>query len=163
MILEEVKDKYTIILPIIKESIGNGGLLDITKSSPREHLEALEKLARYFKLESKYDGIQFCANEHIGTHVEYHGFVFTESAFSAMEEGDTITPTRFLGGGCFRKRGPKDAEYWCLDWVWLHPYARNKGLFSQQIKYFKETFGDFVPEAPISETMRHIYFKKVRV
>lgn len=152
-----MEDKYAIKLPIIEESIAHGGFLEITKSSPKEHLEALEQLASYFKREFKYDGIQFCSNEHIGEHVEYSGFVFTESAYDAMKEGDSVTPTRFLGGGCFRNREHKDGKHWWLDWVWIHPYARNKGLLTKQINYFKERFGDFYPEPPLSKTMQHIY------
>ncbi len=156
-----LEDKYTIKLPIIKELVAHRGFLEITKSSPKEHLEALEQLARYFMREFKYDGIQFCSNEHIGKHVEYHGFVFTESACGAMKEGDSVTPTIFLGGGCFRKRNHKDGEHWWLDWVWIHPYARNKGLLTKRIKYFKEKFGKFYPEPPLSKTMKHIYDTRI--
>jgi hypothetical protein len=157
-----MKDDYTIELPIIKESVGHKGLLSITKSSPREHREALELTALFFKREFNYTHLQFCANEHIDQHVEYHGFAFTESALSAIEEGDSETPTRILGGGCFRKRKFSDGESWILDWVWVHPYARNSGLFTKHIGYFKETFGEFFPEHPISKAMRHIFDNKVR-
>lgn len=154
-------DKYTIELPIIRESVSHSGLLDITKSSPVEYRDALEKLALYFKREFKYDSIQFTANEHFQGHSEYKGFAFTKPAPGSMKKEYPEIPTRFIGGDCFRKDGSNDHEYWCLDWVWIHPYERNKGLFSTHIEYFKEKFGDFIPEGPLSKAMHHIYFSKV--
>ncbi|HHX8566615.1 hypothetical protein NB476_12845, partial [Vibrio sp. RM-44-3] len=153
-------DKYTINLPIIKQSLGQGGLFSITRSSPRAHKEALEKLALYFMREEGYTNLQFVAGE--VSNPEYHGFAFTELALDAFGEELAEMPTRLLGGGCFRKRSFADGEHWVLDWVWIHPYARNKGLFSNHIDYFKETFGNFYPEFPISKAMKHLFENKIR-
>ena len=151
-------DKYTIHLPIIRQQLGKDGLLEITTTSPREQRDALEQLALYFKREFSYTGIQYCANETGVDSVEYLGFAFVEPAYGHMAEEDPGYPTRLLGGGCFRKRG----EHWFLDWVWIHPYARNKGLFSRQIPYFKSKLGQFLPEMPVSDPMKHIFLTKVR-
>ena len=156
-----MSDKYTIQLPIIKKSIAYGGLLDINKSSPKEYREALETIALYFKREGRFDHIQYCSNEYGSQNPEYHGFAFTESAFDAMEEHDLETPTRILGGGCFRKHKMKEGEIWILDWVWIHPYARNRGMFTKHIEYFKSTFGEFLPEPPLSPAMHHLFFNKI--
>ncbi|MDC3211185.1 hypothetical protein NQU47_01285 [Pseudoalteromonas distincta] len=155
-------DKYEIKLPVIKKALGNDGFIDIKKSSPKNIRDGLETIALYFKREERYDHIQYCADEYGNENPEYHGFAFTESAFDAMEENDAETPTRLLGGGCFRKRKVKEGEIWILDWVWIHPYARNKGLFTNRIDYFKEVFGDFLPEPPLSKPMEHLFFNKIR-
>lgn len=155
-----MSDKYTIELPIVKKSIGHSGIIDVAKTSELFFRDSLEQFARYFKHEFRYDNMQYCANEHTDQHVAYQGFIFTESTFDTMTEEDIETPTRLLGGGCFRNRNFKDGPVWVLDWVWIHPFMRNKGLLTKHWGYFKSHFGEFHVEPPYSKAMEYFLKKQ---
>jgi hypothetical protein len=71
-----------------------------------------------------------------------------------------------IGAACFRKRAYKnvDADVWVLDWVWLHPYKRNKQVLSQHWDFFTKKFGDeFHIEHPVSKSMKAFLKKRGHV
>lgn len=41
-----------------------------------------------------------------------------------------------------------------MQWLWLHPYARSKGIMSALWPSFLEKFGDFNVERPLSKAMK---------
>ena len=154
-------DKYTISLPVIDRNLSNKGILGVCTDSPDDLRNGLETLARYFKREFHYDGIQYEANEHHFEHVEYKGFVFVEPALDALTEEHSETPSRLLGGCCFRHRQYSDGLHWILDWIWLHPYARRRGILKKHWKFFREIFGDdFHVTPPISPAMEAFLAKQ---
>nr|MBF0221445.1 hypothetical protein [Desulfobulbaceae bacterium] len=136
-------DKYTISLPVIDKCISSNGRYDIEKTSSQEMRAILETFAGYFKKEFKYDHIQYEADEHLYDDHKYHGLLFTEAAFDAMTEEHSETPTRLIGGCCFRWREFSDRSCWVLDWVWLHPFCRHRGILRSHWGALEKQFGDF--------------------
>jgi hypothetical protein len=59
-------------------------------------------------------------------------------------------PFYVIGGGCFRKNA---ANKYVLDWIWIHPFARNRGKLKSLWPKFKEKFGDFSLQEPLSAHM----------
>lgn len=152
-------DDYSITLPVSDSYNSSSGIIIIDKSSNKNLREKLEQFALYFKKEFKYDFIQYEANEHIYEHVKYSGILFTEMAWDLLEE-DQPTPYRLCGGGCFRWREWQDkAPGWSLDWVWLHPFFRHRGVFSKHWEHIKQQYGDFHIEPPISADLEKFLAK----
>jgi len=57
------------------------------------------------------------------------------------------------GACCFRNRDyDKGAEY-AMQWIWIHPYARQKGHLASAWPYFRMRFGAFLVERPYSHGM----------
>jgi hypothetical protein len=111
---------------------------------------ALTQIARYFRKEFGYDFTQFCEvpcrNETLENTV---GYIFPSDQISRF--GDPLA----AGGCCFRLRTDIVAkDYWALQWVWLHPYERNRGLLTKVWPEFVRVFGDFHVEHPLSPAMR---------
>jgi hypothetical protein len=74
-------------------------------------------------------------------------------------EGKILT----FGGCCFRHRVNyyKDVhDHWGLQWVWIHPFMRNKGFLGGVWPYFEDKFGDFMIERPVSKAMGRIIATK---
>ena len=136
---------YEIQLPVLEDLDGYKELLFLTPSSPRSHRESLESFARYFKSEFRYDSLQYCANEH--TH-ECTGVLLCEPARDLVKDIDHH-PNRVIGGACFRG----SADHYNLDWVWLHPFARNRHKLSKIWPKFKDKFGSFSVTEPLSAHM----------
>ena len=67
-------------------------------------------------------------------------------------------PYRVLGGGCFREL--HDGAYQ-LDWVWLHPFARNRRKLKEQWPKFQDKFGAFTITLPLSAHMAKFVEKNV--
>jgi hypothetical protein len=114
----------------------------VRSTSPKwKHFEMYER-ARAFRREEGYDFVQW--NSHDGDddpHV--HGFLMSDA------EG------RILGAISFRWREPRDEPaFWGLQWVWIAPKMRRRGILSSRWAVFRERFGDFVVESPVSETMQ---------
>jgi hypothetical protein len=61
-----------------------------------------------------------------------------------------------VGACCFRLR----EEGLALQWVWLHPYFRRRGLLSGAWPGFVREFGDFAVEGPVSEAMQSFLAKR---
>ena len=152
-----MSDKYTINLPIFDECLSSSGRYEVNTSSPKETKEALEKFARYFKYEFNFDDVQYHAENHDKNCI---GFLFTESAFDMATDDNPQTPTRCVGGCCFRKEEFKGSIKWVLYWVWFHPYFRNKGILSSHWSPFTEQFGDFIVWPPLSPAMESFIDKQ---
>lgn len=72
-----------------------------------------------------------------------HGFLFPDDS--------GIFPTGTIVGACaFRRR----EDYWALQWMWLAPKVRRRGILARRWPMFLERFGDFVVEAPLSNAMK---------
>lgn len=144
-------DKYTISLPVFNYCLSANGRHEVNKNSDFEIRSALEKFARYFKAEFRYDNLQYSADEHDEDCI---CFLFTESAMDVCTEKHTQMPTRCFGGVCFRKTQSDNGEKWILYWVWLHPFFRNRGILSKHWKHFRTQFCDFIVEPPLSSAMQ---------
>lgn len=125
------------------------GLLEVTRRSPVRLKRYVEKIARYFMRESEYDFVQFCADEDEHESDEYSAWLYIAQAGEAWLPG-----TMIFGATCFRLRNYADRKSpWGMQWVWLHPYFREHGVLSTVWPFFRERFGDFFPEPPLSRAM----------
>jgi hypothetical protein len=119
----------------------------VTDRSPRRLRTAVECLARYFKREFHYDFIQYSATDSDPT---ARAFVWTtEWDYRHDDSWDVV-----IGACCFRWRAEDRPAHWALQWVWFHPFARRRGNLSKAWPYFRQRFGAFDIEEPVSEAMR---------
>jgi RimJ/RimL family protein N-acetyltransferase len=123
-----------------------GGRILVNGASRKPRKTQVLTFARYFKREFDYDFVQFNETEK-GSNFEawlffgYHAYV--------MEREKPI------GACCFRKRQYGDGlkERWALQWIWIHPYFRGKGILKEHFPFFRERYGEFHPEPPLSRMM----------
>lgn len=153
-----MSDRWTISLPTFDVCLSANGRYEVNEASALDRRNALEQFARYFKAEFRYDHIQYFANEHDETCI---GFLFTESALDICTEDHDQMPTRCSGGCCFRRREYKNAPQWTLDWIWLHPFFRHRGILSTHWRHFQAQFGNFSVEPPLSSAMQAFLKKHV--
>ena len=121
----------------------------VTKSSPWTHRKAVEKLARCFRRELKFDFVPFLAK--YGQSADdptYEAYLFHETQFNLLYE-DRDTEIVCGGAACFVNRN----EGWVLKWVWFHPYFRGRGLLWKSWTNFRSRYGDFEIERPLSPAM----------
>jgi hypothetical protein len=126
--------KYKIDSPVIQNNVEHEEILYVIPSSDDKLQSALELLAEYFKKEFRYLNLQYC---------------------NLAEEIDHY-PYRIVGGGCFRTEEP---DNYFLDWVWFHPFARNRGRLKKAWPLFKEKFGEFSVTEPLSAHMKEFIAK----
>ena len=101
----------------------------------------------------KFDFMQYLADEHLKSTSKYTGFLFTEFALDQLEENDSA-PYRLAGGGLFRWQEWEDHEpLWELDWIWVHPFFRHRGVLSKHWEKFTHQFGNFDVALPLSNDM----------
>lgn len=55
-----------------------------------------------------------------------------------------------VGGCAFRLRG----SVWTLDWIWVIPALRRQGVLSRRWERFRQRFGEFQLEHPLSDAMK---------
>lgn len=144
--------KYKIDSPVIQNNVEHKEILYVLPSSDDELQGALELLAEYFKKEFRYDYLQYCKGD---SNSDCTGFLITERAWDLAEEIDHH-PYRIVGGGCFRTKSP---DNYFLDWVWFHPFARNRGMLKKAWPLFKEKFREFSVTEPLSAHMKEFIAK----
>lgn len=137
---------YEISLPIIEDLEGYQDVVYLTPKSQKSHRDVLEVMATYFRREFTYDRLQYDSIEHDEDCV---GILFCEKAMDLVKNMDHY-PNRVIGGACFWKT--RDGDYF-LDWVWFHPFARNRGNLKKAWPIFKTKFGDFTLTKPLSAHM----------
>ena len=140
-----------------KETVGgisakDCGLSAVVTTATRPVLRrAVECIAYYFRRELEYDFLQYCSLEMEDD--GHRAFLWTDPQ-TLRDEKETV-----IGACCFRWRQWKDvpadfpAETYGMQWIWLHPYQRRKGVLSKAWPYFLARFDPFVPEPPHSPTM----------
>lgn len=143
---------YKIVLPIIEHSEGYKNILHVKSSSCESQKDALETMASYFKKEFRYDHLQYCKSEHSD---DCFGVLFCETAMDLVKDTDHF-PSRVIGGACFRKKSIDD---YFLDWIWFHPFARNRGQLHKTWPIFIDKFGEFGLTKPLSAHMEKFLAK----
>jgi hypothetical protein len=113
----------------------------VTACSDALHRRAVWTLAGYVSWELHLDGVPYpYAGEKVPIHLR---------AYLWVDRGAAV------GACCFLPFAPKsDDGQWSLEWVWMHPYARRKGLLLSAWPFFRERFGEFVIQPPLSSAMR---------
>ena len=103
------------------------------------------RIAVYFRREFQYDFVQYSEDEPDLTH---RAFLFFSRAGDKYYDKDIY---RILGGGCFRQRKYQDfPESYALQWIWIHPYMRRKGMLTKAFDEFMNQFEQFRVESPYS-------------
>jgi hypothetical protein len=122
----------------------------ITPRSSKSGRMATYVLAMYFRREFQWDFVQY--------HHDNHGnerdrvFLWTQEPL----RHDKVA----VGAICFRWRDYEDAPHGlALAWVWIHPYLRRKGILSAYWPFFREVYGNFYVERPISTAMADFLIK----
>jgi hypothetical protein len=113
--------------------------------------KAVEQLAYYFKREGRYDFVQYCTYED-KDNKKSESYIWT----------DTDWDDKFIVGAInFRFLGDVGQNNeWSLEWVWFHPYYRNRGLLSEAWPHFQKKYGkNFRIEPPLSKAMQRFIDK----
>ncbi|KAA9384117.1 hypothetical protein [Neorhizobium galegae] len=100
--------------------------------------------ARVFRREFGYDFVQW-SFEHDPDAV---GFLFSDQE------------ARIVGACTFRPQQESTVRPWRLDCIWLCPDARRSGLLGRLGGRFRQRFGVFNIEPPISEAMKAFLIKQ---
>ncbi len=119
----------------------------VLMESPKTQRRAVWTMATYFRREFEYDGVQY-GHEGKDDDREATAFLFTSGADHENKE-------IVFGACCFRYRRYSDGSTpgWALQWIWMHPYARSKGILSSAWPLFRKRFGNFAVERPLSQAM----------
>jgi|GEM_PF-979627 len=138
---EDTKIQLSLITPELLDPF-------ITRNSPRNVRTAVHRIAQYFKREEGYDFTQFSIDD--TTDYSVYLFYYRKYNYRRQENSSEI-----FGAASFRRRAYENvSERWCLQWIWIHPYLRNKGLLKEAWPVFQEKYGnDFLPETPYSKAM----------
>ncbi len=127
-------------------------LYGVTTHSPLSVRKAVAKMAKYFKMEFQYDFLQYTATDE---QESARAFLFTTLNLNSYthvhrDPSEVIV----VGGCCFRWREWTDADPgWAMQWIWMHPFFRNRGKLSEAWPFFCKRFGLFKVEGPLSRAM----------
>jgi len=155
--MSEPNKFYSIEMPYVRAQFGLSRI-EVLPSSLKSQRNVVEKLAYYFRREFGYGFPQYSADDPAGA----VAYLFLDPMRAGKPAG-RHTLTVPIGAACFRKRRYTnlDKEVWVLDWVWLHPYQRNKQVLSENWEFFVKKFGnDFHVERPLSKSMEAFLTKK---
>lgn len=120
----------------------------INHMSPNwKHDEILDR-AFAFKREMGFDFVQWSKSDGELAAGKVFGYLLTN-------EDKTI-----VGAASFRNREyDSEGAFWELDWVWIAPKYRKKGILKSRWPLFREHFGDFYVSHPISDEMKRLLSK----
>jgi hypothetical protein len=147
---------YRIDLSEIPKSLVDGPdrSLTVTWESPLKLRREVERFAIYFRREFNFDFQQFEATEKPKNQEKpYAAYLFTNEP--------NHYPRMWVGACCFRWREFKGVDpRWGMQWMWLHPYYRGKGILSRAWDKFHELHGNFFCEPPFSPSMEAFLRKR---
>jgi hypothetical protein len=98
-----------------------------------------------FKREFHYDFPQWHPDGEYGDDVR--GVLF-------IDDTATFGAGAIVGACCFRLRARRGPPCWELDWIWLAPPARRKGILTRAWPGLVKCFGQFDLCPPVSEAMQ---------
>jgi hypothetical protein len=137
------------------------GVIEVLYTDELNLRQKVLRFARYFRHEFRYDFVQYGVDgdrpyrdappDQWDSPANTHAYLFIDDS--------TVDDWSFcVGACCFRRRYMKQSPpYWGLQWAWLHPFARNDGIFTKKaLPLFKERYGNVYPEPPLSKHMRGI-------
>ena len=162
------RTKYSLDLPVSKKYYSNTGRIEVECDTYNEHGEDYFKetyqMANYLDKEFNYMGTPFDISGKM--HNEYKAFLFTYIDYDHVNtEEDNEKYTKALnaecvyGACCFSKLNIVEKDYWKLNWIWVHPFFRHRGMIKDHWKYFEEEFGDFYIAKPVSPEMENFVKK----
>lgn len=118
---------------------------EVLPDSPQWKHDLVYEHAWRFRREFGYDFVQWMRKKRDDEAV----------AFVFADDTGTFGRGAPVGACAFRLRG----EVWTLDWIWIIPAARRKGILQRRWPAFRERFGEFALEYPISDAMREFAMK----
>ncbi len=138
-------------LSISEKFFSYNNIIQIDKHSDIDLHEEVYKIAEYFKEELNYDRVPFSPNGQLSE--KYIVLLFTEEA---LDKYKTEPMPYRIYGACFFNRMifTKDDDYWALEWIWFHPFFRNRGNLKKNWNELEETFDNFIIKKPISSDMK---------
>jgi hypothetical protein len=145
------ESSYLIDLDEIPAPYESESLLQVLHTSPLLLRQGVEKFARYFHRESTYDCIQFDAEETDAEEKKpYTAYLFSDKDQAA-----------WAGACCFRTRCYEGIGVPCeaLQWIWLHPFCRTRGILKSHWATLRANHGDFYVEPPLSPGMLRFVLK----
>lgn len=123
-----------------EEAAGSAFDEHVDQWSPEWRHREMYRRAVAFRREEGYDFVQWSVPE---TDPDTHGFLFAD------EEG------RIVGACAFRMRDFEAGfRRWCLQWIWVAPEHRRRGVLRSRWEGLRQRFGDFWVEPPVSDAMR---------
>lgn len=149
--------EYCICPPKLTSLNGEGTTM-VTHSSSWQHRKAVENIVSYFRGEMSCPLIKFNAKDKPTdkNYIPYEAYLFHKDKFNLLHEFKA-TEVVCLGSCLFYK---KDNMPWVLEWVWIHPYFRRKGVLKEAWPIFTERYGDFEIEKTLSIEME-AFIKKM--
>lgn len=105
------------------------------------HQEVYERALR-FRRDFRYDFLQWNGCQSKKATPSYQGYLFADHT-------GTYPPGTIVGACAFVLRKGK----WRLDWIWVVPGMRRKGVLSHRWQVFLHRYGDFDIEHPLSDAM----------
>jgi len=131
-------DRWTI--KAFKQETYTKDAHEIRRGEPRLRKIASE-FARYFQREHHYDFPPFDESvdpNSVAVYLFGSGAWLGACGFSPITDRAPGVP----------------AAAWILDWVWLHPFFRRKGVLTKAWPQFEAKYGDFLILAPLSPAMK---------
>jgi hypothetical protein len=156
----DLEDFYSISLPTVKSSKATDeGLLAVTPASSAQRIDLVERFGTYIKRELKYD---FPPDIDDGDGAKVKGYFFLgDGWYPPNLQPVGVVVFKYVNANRVR---PEHVEQignrWWLEWIWLHPYERRKGLLSRHWPAFVEEFGNFYVAPPLSHSMKQFLEKK---
>lgn len=118
----------------------------IDDGAPKYLKNPVEKLARYFQREFRYDFVGYTSNE----------MLRDGRALLWVEYGDDDKYEYATAASVIHK-----CEHgYELSWVWVHPFLRRSGILSGSWSYIKEKFPNMSVSRPLSMAMQ-MFLKKM--
>lgn len=157
------RTKYSLDLPVSKKYYSNIGRIEVESNTYNIHgenyfLETFQ-MAKYLDKEFNYMGTPFDISGQMNDN-KYKVFLFTFIDYdhtSTAEDNAKYNKAHHAAcvyGAChFSKLNVTTEDYWKLNWIWIHPFFRHRGMIKEHWKYFEEIFGDFYIAKPVSPEM----------
>lgn len=131
----------------------NYALRVVPYKAPKTVRDVVQRYATYFRREFRYDFVQYNATEQ---------YVLKQTRPFLIED-NVYSSGRYIGAGRFEWMNWKDAPHgWCLMWIWIHPYYRNRGVLSGLWPTFEAWCPNFYIDTPISPPMDGFLKKRGR-
>lgn len=119
----------------------------VTTNSPAwQHREMYDR-ALAFKRELRYSFVQW-GSESGDNDPDVHGFLFLDACQA------------IVGACAFRLRSNEIVCWWRLQWIWISPEHRRQGHLARHWDQFRQRFGHFEVESPVSEAMSSFLAKR---
>ncbi|WP_139092995.1 hypothetical protein [Pseudomonas sp. AU11447] len=120
----------------------------VNENSPLWMQHEVRERAIRFKREFRYDFLQWNGSSTKKVTSNVHGYLFSDHT-------GTFPPGTIIGACAFVKR----QGGWSLDWIWVIPSMRRRGVLLERWHAFLERYGDFDIEHPLSAAMEAFTYK----